>query len=364
MSVFNYFLKADMLSYKAWSAPITYNDSSLLSISSKTIYAEFTGSYKYNLQTLTGGTITDVILTSSGEDFLAISESTVKALELTNLYLLKQYKDVINLFLVKDDQIFGSDFDDKLYGLDGNDELHGNAGKDALYGGKGNDKLYGESGLDKFYGGEGNDTYYMTAADTPKSALDSIFENKDEGTDTVVSEISYTLGKNLENLKLSVDIPIAQQNINATGNELANTIVGNDGDNIINGKLGSDTLSGGLGADSFVFDTKFELDKAKKQLSVDHIKDFVTGEDVLVLSSKIFTIYAADVKNDAVDISGDFYSALGATPQTPNDHFVYDLKTGTLYYDPDGSKVGGIEALKIAIFDNKVDLSYSDIQIT
>lgn len=352
-----------MLSYKIWSASIVYNDATVVSISGKKVYADFLGSYKYNLQTMTGGTVTDVSLLVNDQSFLDITESNVKSLDLVNLYLNKSYKEVINLFLVKDDQIYGSDFDDKLYGLDGNDELHGGAGKDSIYGGKGKDSLYGEAGVDKLYGGEGDDIYYVTSGLLLNISVDKIIENPDEGTDTVVSLISYTLGKNLENLTLSKDVPLADQNFNATGNELANKLIGNDGNNTLSGKFGSDILTGGLGFDRFVFDTKFELDKSLKQISFDHITDFVSGEDILVLSSKVFTIYAKDVRAGSVDISGDFFSDLGATPQTPSDHFVYDLKTGTLYYDPDGSTVGGVEALKVAVFDNKVDLSYTDIEI-
>lgn len=43
------------------------------------------------------------------------------------------------------------------------------------------------------------------------------------------------------------------ENINATGNSLDNTLIGNRGNNILNGMAGNDNLIGGLGNDTYVF---------------------------------------------------------------------------------------------------------------
>ncbi|HAZ44755.1 MAG TPA: hypothetical protein DCZ55_09790 [Cyanobacteria bacterium UBA11371] len=89
-------------------------------------------------------------------------------------------------------------------------------------------------------GGTGNDTYIVD------STGDSVTENLNEGTDTVLSSIDYILGINLENLVLQGTA------INGTGNELANSITGNEGNNSLNGALGNDILFGNGGADTML----------------------------------------------------------------------------------------------------------------
>ena len=85
----------------------------------------------------------------------------------------------------------------------------------------------------------GNDTYVVD------NAGDVVTEALNEGTDTVQSSITYTLGTNVENLTLT-----GSADINGTGNALDNVITGNAGVNILIGGGGNDTLDGGAGADT------------------------------------------------------------------------------------------------------------------
>ena len=148
--------------------------------------------------------------------------------------------DVINGF-AGDDTLSGAGGNDLLDGGTGNDQLMGGAGDDTLLGGDGtgNDVLKGGPGNDAMTGGAGSDTYYVD------SLGDTITENANEGADTVISTIAWTLGPNLESLTLA-----GTANIAGTGNELVNVITGNSGDNHLYGLGGNDSLSGADGNDT------------------------------------------------------------------------------------------------------------------
>lgn len=137
----------------------------------------------------------------------------------------------------------GTENDDYLFGGSSNDTLTGKGGNDSLEGKGGNDSLDGGAGSDTMSGGTGNDTYLVD------SASDLVSESINEGTDLVISSVSYTLTNNVENLTLSPTLAVADANINGIGNALANSITGNDGNNQLDGGGGADTLKGGAGND-------------------------------------------------------------------------------------------------------------------
>ena len=92
---------------------------------------------------------------------------------------------------------------------------------------------------------------------------DVVNETAGDGTDSVLSYISFSLADPhvigaVENLKL-----LGTADINATGNDLDNTLCGNSGDNILiggagadmlHGYAGADTMYGGTGDDTYVVD--------------------------------------------------------------------------------------------------------------
>ena len=194
---------------------------------------------------------------------------------------------------------------DRLYGLEGNDVLTGSSGNDVLDGGIGADSLAGRLGDDLYVvddaadavtenagegqdtvqsaitftlgadvenltltggatingtgnaldnilignsaanvleGKAGNDTYYVGAGDT-------VNEGVNAGSDTVVADVTWTLGANLENLILT-----GTGAINGTGNTLDNVVVGNGAANSLNGASGRDTMIGGGGDDIYYVD--------------------------------------------------------------------------------------------------------------
>lgn len=130
------------------------------------------------------------------------------------------------------------DLDVFLLHVTGSDSLVGGAGSDTLRGLGGNDTMDGGLGNDKLYGGAGNDVYYVDQAG------DQVFENANEGTDTVVTAVSLKAGANIERLTLS-----GTANNSAYGNALANMLNGNAGNNTLQGYEGNDTLNGAGGND-------------------------------------------------------------------------------------------------------------------
>ena len=127
--------------------------------------------------------------------------------------------------------------------------LTGNSGANMLIGGDGNDTLNGGAGADTLIGGAGDDLYLVD------NLGDIVTELAEEGTDSVNSSITYTLGANLENLTL-----VNTSSIAAGGNGLGNVLTGNSGNNrltgyagddILDGKAGYDTLVGGTGNDRY-----------------------------------------------------------------------------------------------------------------
>jgi Ca2+-binding RTX toxin-like protein len=127
----------------------------------------------------------------------------------------------------------------------------GNSANNVLSGGAGDDVLDGAAGNDVMSGGTGNDVYVVGVA------TDVVSEASDEGSDTVRSSVTRTLGANVENLVL-----LGTTAINGAGNAASNSLTGNsagntlsagDGADTLDGGAGNDTLAGGAGADSYLF---------------------------------------------------------------------------------------------------------------
>jgi Ca2+-binding RTX toxin-like protein len=132
----------------------------------------------------------------------------------------------------------------RIIGATGNalaNVLTGNAAANTLSGGAGDDRLDGLAGGDTMAGGPGDDTYVVDVA------TDVIAESAGEGSDTVESGITLTLGANLENLVLT-----GTKAVNGTGNGLANVVRGNAANNVLTGGTGNDILEGGAGSDTLI----------------------------------------------------------------------------------------------------------------
>ncbi|MEH2404178.1 calcium-binding protein [Nostoc sp.] len=127
---------------------------------------------------------------------------------------------------------------DNVIGTNANDIIVGDNQNNRLSGNNGNDTLDGGTGTDTLNGGGGNDTYIVD------TTTDIITEAANSGTDIVRSSVTYTLGANIENLRLT-----ESSDISGTGNSLNNLLFGNTSNNTLNGGGGNDTLDGNNGND-------------------------------------------------------------------------------------------------------------------
>lgn len=270
---------------------------------------------------------------SSGVDLVNSSVSYRLATDVENLTLLGTAalsgtgNDLANV-------INGNAGANILSGEGGNDTMAGGLGDDILLGGAGSDKLDGGGGVDRLEGGADDDTYTVDtfSNDGISTNDDLVVELAGGGTaDLVNASVSYILPGEVERLKLTGTDPI-----NGTGNALDNTLTGNAGANMLSGGAGSDalfgnagddlllggdgmdrleggadadrleggaandtmtgqagndlliggtgkdTLTGGLDADTFQFAFG---DTGVSSASFDTITDFVTGQDLIDLSS-------------------------------------------------------------------------------
>ena len=233
--------------------------------------------------------------------------------------------------------------------------------------------INGLGGADTMIGGTGNDTYVVD------NAGDVVNETGGTGIDIVQSSITFSLANTarvlgtVENLTLT-----GTAAINGTGNSLANVIIGNAAANELNGGagndtlyggagndtltggaandtlyggLGNDTLTGGAGNDVFVFDTT--PNSTTNRDTID-FRNTNGNDDTFWLDHTIFTALTAGALNP-----GSFRAGVAALDA--DDFIVYNRSTGALYYDSNGSVLGG--AVQFATLSNRPQLTASDFVV-
>jgi Ca2+-binding RTX toxin-like protein len=227
---------------------------------------------------LDGGIGADSLDGGSGNDVYVVDDIGDIVIESTNTADVNYGKDTIQTSIT---WTLGTNFEDLI--LLGNAAINGtgnaianvitgNENSNLLNGGAGADTLFGGGGTDVLSGGADNDLYIVNDDKV------TVIELLSQGTDTVQSAISYNLTANVENLIL-----MGTDDLDGTGNGLANTLTGNDGDNALDGGAGVDTMSGGLGDDTYFVD----ISSDKIIESADEGIDNVTSSATYTLSANI-----------------------------------------------------------------------------
>lgn len=191
-----------------------------------------------NAGTATGKTYTG----TSGDDTFRVTSTLDKVVEAANCgkdtvnstvsYTLAANVETLILSGAAAIDATGNELDNRLIGNELANTLTGLAGADYMDGG---------AGADTMTGGLGDDTYIVD------NVGDKAVEKAGEGSDLVISSVSYTLADNIENLRLS-----GTEAIDGTGNALANRMIGTTGANVLTGGAGNDYLDGAGGTDKLV----------------------------------------------------------------------------------------------------------------
>jgi Ca2+-binding RTX toxin-like protein len=142
----------------------------------------------------------------------------------------------------------------KVSGTAGADSLKVSSSHDTLVeGGAGNDVIYGGGiGHNTLSGGAGDDTYFV------KTVFETVVEADGGGVDTVITSVDFSLGANVERLRLADGAHYGAGNdlanrISGTGE--ANELRGLGGDDLIQASGGNDFVSGGDGSDTLIAGT-------------------------------------------------------------------------------------------------------------
>ena len=220
--------------------------------------------------------------------------------------------------------LIGLGQDDTLEGRGGDDELYGDQGDDSLKGGGGHDVLNGGPGADMLDGGPGIDT--ADYSDSAAGVHILLSRGAGFGGDAVGDQFN-----SIENLNGSAyaDELTATNGTNVLkGRDGNDTLRGLDGFDTLHGGRGDDILYGGEAGDVFVFDTALNV-----ATNVDAIMDFNPANDFISIDDKIFSNLATGPGH--VLIGQEF--CVDATAQQADDRIIYDIGTGAISYDSDGT---------------------------
>lgn len=311
-----------------------------------------------------GGTDTFVLLDGMGNATVDVANSSNAVSGVFGNTVIRNFEQFNFSGFTGTLTALGSDtLNDVLIAGSGHDTLDGKQGNDTLIGNDGNDTLEGGLGSDRLEGGNGNDRYRVD------SVNDVVVEAANGGIDEVMSVVDMNLGANLENLTL------AGTARTATGNTLNNVLTGNASRNVLVGDLGNDTLvgngnrdtlnggrgndrlmggqgvdrlTGGLGRDTFMLTSARFGDR-------DLIADFNAPADTMTVSR---SVVGRSIQGNRIRAN---QLVFGTRAGDRDDRFIYNQRTGALFFDRDG--LGGAGQVQLAQLLTRPTITAADILI-
>ena len=189
-----------------------------------------------------------------------------------------------------------------------------------------------------------------------------------DGSGTGAAQLLFTIQ---EGQPAAQDIQVINGGTASSGTEGADSLTGtpandsllgfggNDtlsalgGDDLLSGGAGNDSLTGGAGADAFLFDA------APGGANADAVADFASGIDSIRLDGRAMSAIGT---SDFTAGDARFYAAGGASSgHDADDRIVFDITSGNLWYDADGSGAGA--SLLIATLQGAPALAATDIDV-
>jgi Ca2+-binding RTX toxin-like protein len=265
---------------------------------------DFTGSFTYANNAITGGTIASWTETQSGQMVFQLTGTSVPVTNLTPWAATNNSESAKSAFLAGDDRIVGSQAGDRMFGYGGNDTITDAGGTNYLRGDAGNDSISGGTGFDDINGNMGNDTAHGNDGDdwvvggqnndllTGDNGFDIVYGNLGDATSSGDAGVDWVRG--------------------GQGNDSGS---GGAGDDWIWGDRGDDTISGGSGADIFHSFSGAGLDRVTdfsladgdrvqldpgttytvKQVGSDTVIDLGGGDQVVLVGVQATTLAATSI---------------------------------------------------------------------
>lgn len=184
MAVVTFNTPQDMSSSATWEGNLTGYSNSYISIANGTHSATYYGSFTFDSNGLTGGTVTGYTEKTNGVEDFTITGASANALTVDSLLNSTDEFALDRYIFSGADTMNGSTGNDYIIGWGGIDTLRGNAGNDYIKGGSGNDNVDGGEGIDTAVY-SGNSAYYtVTRTATGYTVTD---RSGTEGTDTLTN---------------------------------------------------------------------------------------------------------------------------------------------------------------------------------